>query len=108
MADQSMTVSKERVLKLLGLLSAHDRHLVETWTSRLWQQTAEQGCCALRSASPLQESHFRQLASATSTTGTCSRCTGRTEARCNQPCGQASGRLHAKNPQNRLETLESG
>jgi len=30
MADQSMTVSKERVLKLLGLLSAHDRHVVET------------------------------------------------------------------------------
>jgi len=30
MADQSMTVSKERVRNLLGLLSAHDRHVVET------------------------------------------------------------------------------
>ena len=30
MADQITTVSKERVFELLGLLSAHDRHVVET------------------------------------------------------------------------------
>src|SRR5262245_39958924 len=77
MADQITTVSKERVIELMGLLPVHDRHVAETWTSRLWQQTAEQGCYALRSATPKQVCVVVFDAEFTSTVGMPDRCAHR-------------------------------